>query len=553
STTAPTLVTLPGIAASSPPTSTVAASPFFTAARSSPNSCAITHIFDVSATVKQGVEPAASNWPGAIDFSTTVPAIGARITPWPCATGLPSRIAAMVCGSTCRASSACNAASRSASAPVASDCACACSRCEIAWCAYRSRSVAANWSAACAAASALRYAPTAAAKSGESTRASGCPALTLSPGFSSTSVTGPENGASTWVARSWSKSTTPLVSMLRWKLLRAIASRWMCSRWAEVSVTFCGVSAAVVACGSAFDEQAATDINAARASTGSSAAAIRRVDRATEGSSLFIAIPGGSGVGWGGQRGGPAFGRGVMPPAAAECLEQRGRVGVATRLRLHQRDARLLVALLRTQQGQVACIAILVLALRQIQGELGGLRGRGRGLQALGVVLQGRQRIGHVLERGQHGGAIFLGRLHVGRLGGALLMQQAAAMENRRGDIGADAPEARTGLEHLAYRHRGTAGICAEGDIRQPIRDGHADIGAGRVHVRLGLAHVRTLRHQSGWQAQRQVLRQVQTGQVESLLGCLARQAPGQHGQQVVLLIQLGQQRRQRRLELGQL
>src|SRR6185312_4758365 len=97
SSTAPTLVTLPWIAVPSEPGSTRAASPFFTVSDSSPNNCAMTHICEVSAMVKHGVEPAASSWPGAIDFSTTLPAIGARITPWPCATGLPSRIAAIVC------------------------------------------------------------------------------------------------------------------------------------------------------------------------------------------------------------------------------------------------------------------------------------------------------------------------------------------------------------------------------------------------------------------------------------------------------------------------
>jgi hypothetical protein len=45
---------------------------------------------------------------------------------------------------------------------------------------------------------------------------------------------------------------------------------------------------------------------------------------------------------------------GAVPPAAAEGLKQRGRVGIAARARLYKIDDGLLVGLLRVEQGQIA-------------------------------------------------------------------------------------------------------------------------------------------------------------------------------------------------------
>jgi hypothetical protein len=41
----------------------------------------MTQTWERSATVKHGVMPACKSWPGAISFSTTVPAIGERMNP----------------------------------------------------------------------------------------------------------------------------------------------------------------------------------------------------------------------------------------------------------------------------------------------------------------------------------------------------------------------------------------------------------------------------------------------------------------------------------------
>src|SRR5262249_34739087 len=90
-----------------------------------------------------------------------------------------------------------------------------------------------------------------------------------------------------------------------------------------------------------------------------------------------------------------------IPPAAAERLEQRGRIGEPTRLGLHARDQRLLVCLTRTQERQVADGAELLLLERDVERALGRLLGGDCGLEAVGIRLERIQRIRHVLEARQ--------------------------------------------------------------------------------------------------------------------------------------------------------
>ena len=71
----------------------------------------------------------------------------------------------------------------------------------------------------------------------------------------------------------------------------------------------------------------------------------------------------------------------AAPPAAAQRLEQRRGVGVATGLGLHEADPRLLIGLLGAQQRQVAGVAVLPLPLGQIERDLGGVGRGGRRLQ----------------------------------------------------------------------------------------------------------------------------------------------------------------------------
>src|SRR5690348_4941214 len=105
----------------------------------------------------------------------------------------------------------------------------------------------------------------------------------------------------------------------------------------------------------------------------------------------------------------------AMPPAASERLEQRGGVGVTVGLRRNQRDARLLVILFGSQQREIAGVTVARLLLRELQRGLGRAFGIRRSVQRVGVLLQRVERVGHVLEGGQHRALVLLGRLRIGR------------------------------------------------------------------------------------------------------------------------------------------
>ncbi len=131
----------------------------------------------------------------------------------------------------------------------------------------------------------------------------------------------------------------------------------------------------------------------------------------------------------------------AVPPAAAQRLEQRGGVGIARRLRLHQAKPRLQVAALRIEQDQIGDRAQPILAAREI--ERVGCRAHRAllGFERRGVQLQGAQHIGDVLERDEHGVLVLRLRHLECRLGGALLMQQGETMEDRLRAVRRDAPD----------------------------------------------------------------------------------------------------------------
>ena len=242
-----------------------------------------------------------------------------------------------------------------------------------------------------------------------------------------------------------------------------------------------------------------------------------------------------------------------MPPATTERLEQGRGIGETIGLCLHLIDPGLLIGLFGAQQRQRAGVAVLPLPLRQIQRHLRGIGGAGGRLQALGVLLERRKGVGDILESGQHRVAILFARLHVGGLCRALLVQQCPALEDGCSQGRAQTPESGRCLEHLTNCQCGAAGICGQGDIRQPVRNCDSDLGAGGVHVGLGLEYIRTLRHQFRRQAHRQFLRQSQTRQIEWIRRRLVRKPSGQDGQKVALLGELLAQRRQRGGDLREL
>src|SRR5665213_3455737 len=109
----------------------------------------------------------------------------------------------------------------------------------------------------------------------------------------------------------------------------------MCRRWAGVSVT--PLEAGALSARRSFAEQPASR-RAAPAARASAA-------RACRGEDSFVMV----GLGQ----------VSTAPPTAAERLEQRGRVGEAAGLGLHEVDLGLLIRLLGAEQRRIADVAVL--------------------------------------------------------------------------------------------------------------------------------------------------------------------------------------------------
>src|SRR6185312_10360384 len=138
---------------------------------------------------------------------------------------------------------------------------------------------------------------------------------------------------------------------------------------------------------------------------------------------------------------------GAMPPTAAERLEQGGRIGEAGGLCRKQGDFRSLIGLLCVQRRERIGVAIPQLAVRDFQGGLCGRIGGGRGLYRRGILLQGNQGVGDILESAEQGGAVLRRRGVEGGARRAFLMSQRAAVEDGRREIGGHGPEFGAGLK----------------------------------------------------------------------------------------------------------
>src|SRR6516165_2240726 len=182
-----------------------------------------------------------------------------------------------------------------------------------------------------------------------------------------------------------------------------------------------------------------------------------------------------------------------MPPAAAQRLKKRCRVGIAARLSLYQADARLLVGLLGAEQREETRITGLPLTLGEVQRRFGGIGCGGGCLQLFGVFGERGESVGDILAGGQNGAAILRSRLRVAGSRGALLVQQCPALEDGCGQIGPQRPEPGAGGEQLIDGERRAARGGAQGNVGQAVCHGYADLGAGVVQVSFRLAHVRTL------------------------------------------------------------
>src|SRR6516225_6110019 len=231
----------------------------------------------------------------------------------------------------------------------------------------------------------------------------------------------------------------------------------MCCRWAAVSLTLLAVTVAALL--STLELQPPPDSSAATAT--SAAACARPSERRGarhERSALFSMIVGGEIL--------------PVPPAAAQRLKQRRRIGVAAGLSLHQADACLLIGLLGAEQREVTGVAVLPLTLGEIQGGFGGSGGGSRRLEPIGILCERGQGIGHILTGGQNRAAVLRGGLRVGGPGGALVVQQGPSLEDWRREVRPHRPEAGPRGEQLIDGEGGAARGRGQRDVGQAVRNG---------------------------------------------------------------------------------
>ena len=221
-------------------------------------------------------------------------------------------------------------------------------------------------------------------------------------------------------------------------------------------------------------------------------------------------------------------------------------------MRLHHLDARLQISLLRRELQQHVALAFVELLLRQIEAPFRGALEVARGAQRIGVVLQRAQRVGDVLHRADHRAAIGPRRGLVGVARALELMQQGAGVEYRLRRVAGELPGETLRRDQGGKDRIGVAAVGADGEVRQRVGGGDADLGAGGVQLLFRGAHVRALLDQLRRQAHRQIERQMQVGEPEGLARSFARIGAGQRRQEVALLRQRLAQRRQGRLGLRQ-
>ena len=120
----------------------------------------------------------------------------------------------------------------------------------------------------------------------------------------------------------------------------------------------------------------------------------------------------------------------AIPPAAAKGLEQRDGVGIAGGPRLHDADQRLLIGLLRIEQGEIIDIAELQALSRDVEALECRLLRSDRLLQRDCIGLNAAQRVRDILKGCHNRAAILGGGLLVGGLRGEFAVQQDAAVED---------------------------------------------------------------------------------------------------------------------------
>ena len=88
-------------------------------------------------------------------------------------------------------------------------------------------------------------------------------------------------------------------------------------------------------------------------------------------------------------------------------------------------------------------------------------------------------------------------------------MQQRAGIEYRLRSVAGKFPGQALRRDQGGEHRIGIAAVGADGEVRQQVGGGDADLGAGGVHLFFRRAHVRALLDHLRRQAQRQIDRQM--------------------------------------------
>src|SRR5712691_10912312 len=244
----------------------------------------------------------------------------------------------------------------------------------------------------------------------------------------------------------------------------------------------------------------------------------------------------------------------ALPPSAAQRLEKRRSIRIARRLRLNETDLRLLVLALRVVEREIARRAELELRARHFEAFARGGLGLGLRLERDRVELQGKQHVGDVLERAEHGLLILREGLIVGRFCAALSCLELPCVKNRLEEARADVPDLRAWIaEQLGAPGRGPAEASTQGQLRKHERLRDADACIRLMQYGFRRSNVRPLAHKVRGQAYREVLRQPERRKIELGQARLVRKLADEHCKLIAGLSEGLLERRQVRARLRKL
>src|SRR6267378_145271 len=243
----------------------------------------------------------------------------------------------------------------------------------------------------------------------------------------------------------------------------------------------------------------------------------------------------------------------ALPPAAAQRLEERRGVRVARSLRLNETDPCLFVLALRIEERELARRAELELLDRHVEAFARGGLGLGLRLERDRVELQGKQHVGDVLERAEHGLLILREGLVVGGFGAALPRLELPRVKNRLKEARADVPDLRARIEEVSGGGRGRTVASAQGQLRKHERLRDADARVGLMQNGFCRADVRPLAHEVRGQADGKVLRQLEGRKIELGEPRLVRKFSDEHRKLIAGLRERLLERRQVRACLRKL